>query len=50
MEGAEVGAVNFFSKCCQRYVFNLLIREEVGSEMSMISSIFHKQGTLLKKK
>ena len=40
----------FFSKCCQKYVFNLLIRVEVGSDMSIIGSTFHKRGTLLKKK
>ena len=38
-----------FSKCSQKYVFNLLIKVEVGSKMSMIGSTFHKQGTLLQK-
>ena len=38
-----------FSKCCQKYVFNLLFRVEVGNEMSMIDSSFHKQGTLIKR-
>ena len=46
MQGTEVGAVK---KCSQKYVFNLLIRVEVGSKMSMISITFHIQGTLLKK-
>ena len=40
----------FFSKCCQKYVFNLLIRVEVGSDISIIGSTFHKREALLKKK
>ena len=49
MEGTEVGAIKVFSKCSQKYVFNLLIKVEVGSKMSMIGSTFHKQGALLQK-
>ena len=51
MKGTMVGVIyqSFFSKCCQEYVFNLLIRVEVGSDMSIIGSTFHKRGTLLRK-
>ena len=52
MEGTEVGAVKVFSKCCQKYsyVFNLLIRVEIGSEMSMIGcTLIPQMGNPVKK-
>ena len=51
MKGTMVGAIKvFFKMLPEVYVFNLLIRVEVESDMSIIGSTFHKRGTLLKKK